>query len=80
MKRTTEKNYPKAINSTEKGGTFLCRILTEGVTNDPRIIILRGRFSTTYTEKNYPKAINSTGKGVTFLCRIRESFLSITPA
>jgi hypothetical protein len=28
MKRNTEKNDPKAINSTEKGVTFLCRILT----------------------------------------------------
>jgi hypothetical protein len=28
MKKNTEKNDPKAINSTKKGVTFLCRILT----------------------------------------------------
>jgi hypothetical protein len=26
----TERNYPKAINSMEKGVTFLCRILNVG--------------------------------------------------
>jgi hypothetical protein len=63
----------KAINFTEKGVFFLCRILTGGsnfyVEKLPPVIILRGHFSTTYTEKYDPRAMNCTEKGVTFLRR-----------
>jgi hypothetical protein len=64
----------KAIVFTEKGVTFLRRLLTGRsnfyVEKWPPVIILRGHFSTTYTEKNGPKAMNSTEKGLTFLRRI----------
>jgi hypothetical protein len=69
-------NDPKAIIFKEKWVTFLCKILTGGgvshfyVEKWPRVIILRGHFSPTYTEKNDPNAMNSTEKGVTFLRRI----------